>query len=360
MIISYSAFMRRFLAQNALALSGIVLCLAGCGKSEIKSYDVPKEELDGLLTASRTPEQAMPQINWVKPEDWESLPLTAFRKANFQYSPEDSQASVNISIASLPGEAGRLLPTANKWRAQLNLKPVSRSDLQRSLARSRIADLNMSILDIQSESSSEPNLRTLGVFFRYRTQPWQIKMTGDSQLVEDQIGAFYALLQNISFTSLKANDQENETLDTIPNIVFDAPEAWNPQPNSSYRLASYSIEKEGHPAADFSITAFQGESADLMLNVNRWRRQLGLNEWTSGQINRRSLKIDSEELKFVLFDLKPETDLEKENTSQRILAAIMQEQNASWFFKIKGDPFLVETQRNRFTELLKSVRFESE
>ncbi len=352
--------MRLSVVQLVWALAGMALLLSGCGKSEITSYDVPKEELDELIASGRSPDGTAPQINWLKPESWEPLPLTAFRKGNFQYSPNNSDLSVDISVSSLPGEAGQLIQVANNWRAQLNLKPASRRELDSQLSNRQIGEFEMEILDIKTEASAEKNLRTIGAYFRNEDQSWQIKISGDAEVVEAQASQFYAFLRSLSFTKSKGVAIESGNLDTASNLKFEAPEGWTPLPNSPYRVANYSIKIEGHPVANFSISAFPGESGGIMANVNRWRRQVGLSEWTSRQIARKASRLSSGELEFLLFDLKPETESEKEVASDRILAAILNRNNTTWFFKMRGDPFLIETQRNRFKGLLNSVAFESE
>ena len=44
------------------------------------------------------------------------------------------------------------------------------------------------------------------------------------------------------------------------------------------RVASFSITKEGLPAADLSVIPLEGTGGGLLLNVGQWRQQLGLNE----------------------------------------------------------------------------------
>ncbi len=73
--------------------------------------------------------------------------------------------------------------------------------------------------------------------------------------------------------------------------------------------------------------------------------------------NKETLRVG--DLEFLLFDLKPRTDSDKERVKERILAAILKRDNRSWFYKLRGDVFLVETQNNKFRQLVQSSRFES-
>src|SRR5690606_21954678 len=97
--------------------------------------------------------------------------------------------------------------------------------------------------------------------------------------------------------------------------------------------------------ADFSITSFPGDTGGVAANVNRWRAQIGLAAWGEAEVAQRGQALSRGGHEFLFFDLKAETAQEKARSSERILAAILQRDGRSWFFKLRGDALLVDTQR---------------
>jgi hypothetical protein len=59
-------------------------------------------------------------------------------------------------------------------------------------------------------------------------------------------------------------------------ISLKAPPGWRRQPPTPMRKASFVVEGADGAKVDISVTSFQGESGGLLANINRWRRQLGL------------------------------------------------------------------------------------
>ena len=129
---------------------------------------------------------------------------------------------------------------------------------------------------------------------------------------------------------------------------------------SSFRIASFQIELEGFDPGDFSITRFPGDAGGVFANENRWRQQIGLPSWSESQVNANEKPVAAEDLQFSFFDLAPRTEEEKKKVEERLLAAVMEQDGQSYFFKLRGEIFLVETQLNKFLQLLRSTRFEPE
>ena len=94
--------------------------------------------------------------------------------------------------------------------------------------------------------------------------------------------------------------------------------------------------------------------------MNRWRQQIGLPSWSESQVDANAKPVAAVDLQFRFFDLAPRTEEEKKNVEERILAAVMEHDGQSYFYKLRGEIFLVETQLNKFLQLLRSTRFETE
>ncbi len=61
-------------------------------------------------------------------------------------------------------------------------------------------------------------------------------------------------------------------------FVFDLPDTWQRKERTSMRLLNFQIQERAD--AYCFLSAMEGERSMVLVNANRWRRQLGLGEWT--------------------------------------------------------------------------------
>jgi hypothetical protein len=72
---------------------------------------------------------------WTLPESWQQLPGSQFRYATIRMPASDSGKSQEITVSSAGGD---VLSNINRWRGQLNLKPVSESGLAETTEKLQI------------------------------------------------------------------------------------------------------------------------------------------------------------------------------------------------------------------------------
>lgn len=345
---------RRALIPLLLASS---LLFWSCRKAEVNIYDAPKDQatpLNGPIVNN----SAGGKIVWQKADHWEELPQTAFRKGNYLYTSENG-GSVEITVSSFPGSTGGLLANVNRWLGQASLPQIDQEQLidlvqKRTLSRG----VSAAIVDLNSEADDPSATRIYAATIEYGGQTWFFKMSGPSADVFSQIEAFDEMVAKLEFDPVQVNNQPVASAPKSDTIQFTAPEGWQESEGSSMRIASYRIEKEGFEPADFSITSFPGDTGGLVENVNRWRRQISLPGWTAQQVEKNTYRETNEGgHEFLIFDLKPETDEQRAQTQERILVAILTHNGKSWFFKLRGDAILTDSQRNKFISLLRSVDF---
>lgn len=355
--------MRRDFGLSLLALLSIVALLGGCKRATVAVYDVPKEKAS---TPSSTAAVSEPSaagdgwIKWTKPAAWTELPPTAFRKGNFVYEGPDGD-SVEITVSSFPGDVGGTLANVNRWRGQARLSPITDEALSKSLTEINVQGHSGQLVNILPDSSDPGAIQIVAAIFLYQGESWFFKMSGPQKLVASQKGTFDRFIRELQFTDNETRREEaaanNNAEEEI--LVFEAPEGWVESEGSSLRIASYQVALEGFEPADFSITSFPGDAGGVEANVNRWRQQIGLRPWNESQVESNKEALQVGDLEFALFDLRPRTESDKERVKERILAAILKYDGRSWFYKLRGDVFLVETQRTKFRQLVQSSRFES-
>jgi hypothetical protein len=131
-------------------------------------------------------------------------------------------------------------------------------------------------------------------------------------------------------------------------LSWTAPASWRPKPASAMRKGSYAVGPADGTAADLSITAFPGDVGGDLANVNRWRGQIGLGEISAAELPATLARLDSASLPISYVDLA--------NGPQRMLAAIVPFDGATWFFKLTGPDAIVAAEKTNFLAFLQTVK----
>ena len=134
------------------------------------------------------------------------------------------------------------------------------------------------------------------------------------------------------------------------------PESWTEQPLSEMRLGSFKVEGPNADSADVSVIAFPGEAGGLISNINRWRGQLQLSPLSEKQLPEVIQKTEVDNVPTDLVDFQTAENAPKPS---RILGAVLQAGDRTWFVKMTGPPELIESQRQIFLDFVKSFRFTS-
>jgi hypothetical protein len=122
-------------------------------------------------------------------------------------------------------------------------------------------------------------------------------------------------------------------------------------------LVALTVE-QGGSSARATISQSGGNGGGLLMNVNRWRRQVGLSEIDQDQLDDarqggflKSITVAGTTADYV--DLSgPGKDFE------HILAVVVKRGDATWFFKLQGPRELVGRQKAAFEKFVGSVKFD--
>lgn len=131
------------------------------------------------------------------------------------------------------------------------------------------------------------------------------------------------------------------------DLAWTAPAHWKSKAASSMRKGSYAVEANG-ASADLSITAFPGDVGGEIANVNRWRRQIQLEPIADQEIANAITRFEANALTISYVDLV--------NGSQRMLAAFVPFDGATWFFKLTGPDAIVGPEKEAFVSFLRTVK----
>jgi len=134
------------------------------------------------------------------------------------------------------------------------------------------------------------------------------------------------------------------------------PDGWSEQPVSEMRLGSFKVNGPDATSADVSVTAFPGDAGGLVSNVNRWRGQLELPQLEENQLRQTIQQREVQGGPAYFVDIQT---VEKSSKPSRMLGAVMERPDRTWFVKMTGPPALLESQRQKFLDFVTSFQFES-
>ena len=111
-------------------------------------------------------------------------------------------------------------------------------------------------------------------------------------------------------------------------IFWEAESNWIEVSGNTMRLASYQIPYD-NSFADLSVTKFPGEAGGVQSNVNRWRKQLDLNEQTLVKINRSASYFTNSIGEFSVYKL-----FNNEKSESAFLCMILSVDDSTIFVKL--------------------------
>jgi hypothetical protein len=364
-----------FLVRRAL-LGAAFLAAAACNRSDdqITVYRIPKETATPGMQQAAMGDAAPPAVHWIAPTGWEEQPASGFRKGSFLVRGADGKTA-DVSVISFPEAAGGLMANVNRWRDQLKLAPIS--DVAQAGTPMAVGGRDMFFVDLMSEQPISPDgskSRILGGIFPAGGETWFFKMIGPVELVESQREAFNQFLQSVHLAEgaataapvpapMSANTGGNDTNAPTPPPIeaaqgaplqYTLPPGWLEKPLSPMRLASFKATAPNGQEMDVSIVSLPGMAGGDLANVNRWRGQVQLGPIDEETLAKSAEHVTANGHDYLLVDLASDQPINGEK--QRILAAILDENDRSWFIKMTGEEAAVASQKSAFTDFLRGLK----
>ena len=128
--------------------------------------------------------------SWTKPAGWAEQPRTAMRLGNFTAG----GGKAEITVMTFPGDVGGLLANVNRWRGQAGLSPVDAAGLAKATEQVNVAGTPATLVEAIGAANG-----SLSVFHPADGQTWFYKMSGPSDVVTAEKGAFMEFVQSIRF-----------------------------------------------------------------------------------------------------------------------------------------------------------------
>ena len=137
--------------------------------------------------------------------------------------------------------------------------------------------------------------------------------------------------------------------------TWTVPTGWQEAPAGQFLAAKFTITGQGDAQAAVNISMSAGEGGGLIGNVNRWRRQLGLDEQSPEEITKAVTTVETAGVKAMFIEMAG-TDA-KSGQAARLIGAMVPLGDRTWFYKLMGDGGIVEAQKAAFTKFVQSVKY---
>lgn len=338
------------LGGKAVVLSFLVV--AGCGRNEIRVYQIPKSE------------------PWKVPASWQEREPGMMRTAQFAVPGKD-KADTDVSIIPIRGEMARPETTVdivNIWRQQMQLESVDGEQLAKSAQKVAVGRDEGALYEMLSQDPllDQEKQRTLVAAIRADGTLWFVKMTGPDSDVTQEKPAFLAFLKSFNFDAMPSsapvtsqmaspNVRQSPREVSQPKPEWIAPPGWQEAPGSQMLLAKFIVADASKGNAEVTVSAFPGGAGGMLANINRWRNQLKLEPVEESQLGQLLTSLDLPSGKAMLVDMTG-TDT-KTGQPARIIAAIQERQGLTWFYKLMGDDQVAAREKSAFLDFLKTVKY---
>ena len=136
-------------------------------------------------------------------------------------------------------------------------------------------------------------------------------------------------------------------------FTYEPPAGWQPGQTSSMRKAAF-VVADGDLKAEVTVMPFPANAAmsDPIAQAQRWAGQAGLT-MSEDELKAAAVDVKISEATGQQFTLLAEAG----DKPLGILAAMVEQGEQVWFFKVTGDRALVEKQGEAFGKFLESVKF---
>ncbi len=323
----------------------IALLASGCQREEVRVYRVPKEQIAAAPPANAPSAEAPPKIGWQVPDGWQVKPADGMRLGSFGVKGSDG-TSADVSVIPLPGEVGSVDSNINRWRGQVGLAEVSAEEAAKLGEPVSIAGADSRLLDFSGTppGKSKAERMLVATLDRAGTK-WFFKMQGDDALVASRRNEFVVFLKFVRFQDDAAAQGETAApaaaaAAAASSSSWKIPAGWSEIAPGPMQQAKFSAGGK----AEVTISIFPGQAGGLLMNVNRWRGQIGLGAVDEAVLANQVQQVDSPSGKLTVVDMK------SDDGTKRLVAAIATRGSESWYFKLLGDPASVETARAAFVK----------
>jgi hypothetical protein len=269
---------------------------------------------------------------WKLPDGWKEGNGPGERVATIEVP--GSEKSLELTVTKLPIPERNLddykLENVNRWRQQIRLGPLTSSQFKNETREIASAgEEKWTVVDLVGTMS--PPRRGMGM--------------GGMGMGMGSMGSGGAMGPG---SPIMGGD---EAVAGPPPFDHRQPKGWKLGPPKPLRKLTYLVSHEGQ-AGEVTVISLPAAVNDLLSNVNRWREQVKLPPVDEAGLAKLVQPISLGDSSGSYVELKGTGE-----GGESILGVMAVRGEEAWFFKFKGPSPLIEHEKTRFDEFVKSVRF---
>jgi hypothetical protein len=249
---------------------------------------------------------------WKRPDGWEESRDNPQRFATITVPSGEKPLELTVIVLSMSGDdyAAYVLQNVNRWLGQVGADPIEAGQLADVVKQVPLADgLSASVVDLKGQGGQ-------GAPGAAAPSP-----------------AGGATRQRV--------------------VSFTKPEGWSEGRLSTMRKAALVVQ-EGEQQVEVTVIDLVAEVNPLLLNVNRWRGEVGLGEVTEQELASTTEKIEVAGEEATYMELVGPSDSPRPLT---ILGVIQYRGPKAWFIKLKGDSALAQREKANYQSFVRSLTF---
>lgn len=270
---------------------------------------------------------------WELPNSWRQRGESGMRFATIEIDEGDRTLELTVIPLAMRGELEQyVLANVNRWRGQLGLGPVAaiksedHSDEPNSIREFKLRDgTAVTMVNLIGPKGDNPDRRT-GVGMANHPPIGGAALGGSAAPADNGVA-----------------------------LTYEEPEGWLAGKVGGMRHAAFEVV-DGQRKAEITVIRLPLTGGERLPNVNRWRKQLKLDDTTVQQLAKDLHKISLGKTTGDYVELVGPADAKPRESILAVMADIA---DSTWFFKLKGDANLAERERERFQNFVRSVKFSS-
>ena len=339
--------------RSLALLLPLLLLAAGCEPDNIHVYRTPTDFGNKPLRCKT-------------PAGWTESASDGMRVANFRITGKDG-LKAEVAAVPLPGMRDDDLAFVNLWRQQLQLPAATVADLAKMIERVPVGTASGKLFDVvANESGGQTSTnRILVATVAQNGLTWFIKLQGDAPVVAEQRAAFLDFLKSVRINpnaqkvlmarAGKApahSKDDGHNHEELPD--WQVPEGWQAQAAPQFAVAGFMIPGAEGAGAEVSVSHMGVNAGGLLLNVNRWRGQLGLNPVGEADLSALAKQVQVEGRPATLVELSG--TYSKTGKKALMVAALVPGAGGTWVYKLVGDEGVVAQAKDAFLKFIQTAK----
>jgi hypothetical protein len=330
-----------------------------------EGLDPLRKSFDEFLASVKLSGAGKPPT-WTLPDGWVEKPASAMRAATIEVPFAGKTIELAVSSLPLTGEWQDFVAVnVDRWVGQLQQAPLTAAEIGRLVKEKPTADGKATFIELVGAMSPMSGMLPGG-----GQMPAGHPPIGDAGAAPGDAAADMPAGTSPGASSAPPVAGGTPPLAMPPvgggggtpaaemprpaEFAYDAPQGWQPGVMNMMRKAAFNVV-DGDQKAEVTVMPFPatGMMADPVAQAQRWAGQVGLT-MTAEEVKAASKPATISGIAGESFELLGPADDAK---SMGILAAMVEQGDQVWFFKMTGDRQLVEGQRDAFNKFLESIKF---